>query len=164
MIHDQPLSPFEIASRELNHLYSEDYFSALVMKLENLIGSDFTMIGLFDHDLKSAESLSFINDGKIIENITYNLEGTPCRDLADKGLCVYPEKVAEAFPQDEILKEMGIEAYLGIALRNSKGKVTGLMVGLFKKKIEHVEYSTEIMDLFSMRASAEVERYQFEKN
>ncbi|MCH7476516.1 MAG: PAS domain S-box protein, partial [SAR324 cluster bacterium] len=61
------------------------------------------------------------------ENFEYNLAGTPCEKVLDKQTCYHTESVRELYPQDWILRELKIESYMGTPLRDSAGKVTGLV-------------------------------------
>ncbi len=47
---------------------------------------------------------------------SYALSGSPCDTVLGKRVCSYPRRVAELFPDDALLAQHGIEAYVGAPL------------------------------------------------
>lgn len=92
------------------------------------------------------------------DNFEYQLEDTPCADIVGQGACCFPDNIVDLFPQDQMLKDMGAKSYVGTPLRSSSGKILGLLAVLDDKTIEHPEQTAEIVELFSGRAAAELER------
>lgn len=66
----------------------------------------------------------------------YPLLGSPCEQVFENRLCYYPREVAERFPEDAALREVGAEGYLGVPLRDLDGVVHGILVALFDTPIE----------------------------
>ena len=54
------------------------------------------------------------NFGKDIE---YALPGTPCMKVAEGRICHVPDRLAEEFPEDKGMIDMGTVSYLGVPLR-----------------------------------------------
>jgi len=90
----------------------------------------------------------------------YELKHTPCENVVCGKLECYPEKVTNLFPQDQLLVDMNIESYLGSPLRDSKGDVIGIIVGMGETPIENKELIITLFRIFSGRISAEIERTQ----
>jgi hypothetical protein len=61
---------------------------------------------------------------------TYTLEGSPCRITLREGMCVHPEGVARAFPEDLALADDGIEGYAGKVLYDRDGVARGLLIAV----------------------------------
>ena len=97
-------------------------------------------------------------DNGAAENFDYLLEDTPCANMVGQGACCFPNNIVSRFPKDQMLVEMGAESYLGTPLRSSTGEVVGLLAALDDRPLERVEQAAEIIELFSGRAAAELER------
>ncbi len=63
-------------------------------------------------------------DGRIVENFSYDLAGTPCELVTDNKLRVYADGVQRHFPDDALAASMGIESYAAVAL--GKGRAPGV--------------------------------------
>ena len=53
---------------------------------------------------------------RILENLEWDLAGTPCDDVVRGNLCHHPTGVRLKFPADTALVKLGIESYLGVPL------------------------------------------------
>jgi|GEM_PF-903934 len=141
----------------------EGFFQQLVLQLAKFFGTDTIFIGLLDKEKnKTIETIALCQQGEIIENISYLLEGAPCADVVSNQICLYPENVQKFFPKDHLLKEMNVQGYIGIPMLDSLGAVLGLIVVLDTKPIKDTAYVTEILEIFSTRAAAEIERKNYE--
>ncbi|MGB5484134.1 PAS domain S-box protein [Parasphingorhabdus sp.] len=92
------------------------------------------------------------------KNFEYQLEHTPCADIVAQGACCFPDDIVNLFPQDQMLKDMDAKGYVGTPLRSSTGEVLGLLAALDDKPIASAKQAAEIVELFSGRAAAELER------
>lgn len=153
----------QITSHELNHLYGEDYFIKLVNKLADIVQADYAFVGRFEKDLTEAQTIALWGKGQLQDNFSYSLKHTPCAEVASDTACYYPENITKLFPKDHLLVEMNISAYLGVPLKNSVGEVIGLLVALFEQPLREKESKQLIFEIFSTRASAELDRYTYEQ-
>ena len=141
-----------------------EYLKEITIQLSNILEAEHTFIGLIDK-----ENPSIINTiyncfkGNIVENFSYNLIGTPCFDILNYEVCSIEKRVTQLYPDDLLLVEMEIEGYVGVPLIDSNNKPIGIMVGLYKKPIENPNFSESIIQLFSTRTSAEIERLKVEE-
>jgi len=110
----------------------------------------------------AVKTLSLCHKGKLIDNITYNLEGTPCDRAFRDGNGLYFEKVCQRFPKDSLLQEMSIEGYIGVPLHDSEKNNLGIMVALFRNKIENGKSKESLIQFFASRAETELERTNIE--
>jgi signal transduction histidine kinase len=77
-------------------------------------------------------------------------------------MSVYHEDVAGIFPQDNILKDLSIEGYVGTPLIGSDNEVIGVLLALFQRPIEDDLLSKEILQIFAGRIAAEIERANYQ--
>lgn len=138
----------------------KDFLDRLTLQLHQAIGADYTFISRININSKNSTTLSLVDHGEIAENFTYSLEHTPCADVSDDSLCVYPENICSFYPKDQLLVDMKIEGYIGTPLHDSQNNVMGIVVALYEKKINDPELVTSLFELFTGRISAEIERME----
>mgnify|MGYP000117589114 CR=1 FL=1 len=141
----------------------EDFFNAISLQLNDAIEADYTFIARLDPEAYMSRTIALVAGGKLIDNIEYSLEDTPCANICGDTICCYPKDVCSVFPDDHLLVEMKIEGYIGTPLHSSKGDVVGLIVALFTHPIENEEFVATLFQLFSGRIEAELERVEYEQ-
>lgn len=146
----------------VSNTYGEDFFNAITLTLSDIIHADFTFIARLDIERNISQSIALVAQGELQKNIEYSLTSTPCANVADDSVCIYPEQVTNVFPDDQLLTDMGIEAYIGTPLRDSHHNVIGLIVALYKTPITDQELTLTLFNVFSGRIAAELERVDYE--
>lgn len=129
----------------------------LLSNLSSLIKADYVLLGKLING-NSIVTEYVYSGGIFLENFSYPLSGTPCEQVLLKKYCIYPNCVAQNFPQDFLLSEMNIEAYLGVPIENSIGEVIGILVALFESEINETKDRKCLMESFSLSISAEYSR------
>lgn len=136
----------------------EEFFPQLVSGIAEALDVRWAFVCRFDPD-NPREAATLANwDNGPADNFVYDLAGTPCADVATNKMCCFAGGVAELYPQDELLVEMGVQSYAGTPLRSADGRVLGLISVMDDKPFENSEVVEEILGLFSGRAAAELER------
>jgi urea ABC transporter urea binding protein len=142
----------------------EEFFHLLVQYLAKALGVEYTFVGeLLEPGHQRVRTIAICADGQTLENFDYDLEHTPCEKVVQRGLCIYPHSLQEQFPLDLWLQEMGIESYLGTPLLDSTGRAVGLISVLSRSAINDTTLMEKIMQIFAVRAAAELERRQAEE-
>jgi len=141
----------------------DEFFSTLTLQLHKHIGADYTLIARLNQERYKSKTICLVAKGKIAENFEYSLEHTPCAEVNNNDICIYPQNICRLFPHDQLLIDMKIEGYIGTPLHDSHGKVIGLIVALHENKIENSSFIVTLFELFSGRISAEIEREDREK-
>ncbi len=141
-----------------------DYLKVFVKKISLALDIKYVFVG---H--ASASNQGYIQtdvvwgDGKYIDNFRYELKSTPCEMvMAGERVCIHDRAVCSKFPEDDLLKNMGIQAYIGAPTVSPEGKLLGLLVLLDDKPVEHSSLLVSIVDFLSRRVSEEYERYSIE--
>jgi two-component system, NtrC family, sensor kinase len=143
--------------------FGQAFFDELTLQLDKVISSDYTFIARLNVEKHTSTTVSLVAAGALVENFEYSLAGTPCDDVANDSVCLYPKGVCEYFPQDQLLVDMEIEGYLGTPLYDSHGKVMGIVVALYKQEIVDQEITLALFKLFSSRIASEFERIKREQ-
>lgn len=106
------------------------------------------------------KTLNVITDGKATDNFDYELTHTPCEKLIRDDQCIFPENIQGLFPRDIMLQDMGIEAYLGSTLLASDGRDLGILVALFRRKIDETGVIPKLLPIYASVVAGEIERLQ----
>ena len=143
--------------------YGKQFFDVITLKMHEVIGSDFTFVARLDREAYVSRTISLVAGGQHVDNMEYSLKDTPCANVADDSICLYPKDITSLFPDDQLLIDMGIEGYIGTPLIDSSGEVMGLTVALYKSPIQNPEFTETIFQIFSGRIAAEIERTEYEQ-
>ncbi len=142
----------------------EDFFRSLVRSLTNALEADFALVGELTPDLASVGTLAICADGRIIENTVYELRGTPCEGVVNAKACYYPAGIQELFPEDAMLRDLGMQSYLATPLIDETGKALGLIAVLNRRPItSDITDPLSMLRIFAARASAELTRLRAER-
>jgi PAS domain S-box-containing protein len=143
---------------------SADFFASMALQLSKATHADHTFIAkLIDEDESAVTSLGRCVSRAIAENITYKLAGTPCAEVRNKGVCSYSSGVADLFPDDPKLREMGVQGYAGVPLYDSQKRLLGIMVAMFNAPLANPRFVESLLQVFSKWTAAEIERSQAEE-
>lgn len=148
--------------KSLSSTYGSAFFNELTLQLNRFIDADYTFIARLDSAQKISKTISLVAKGKLIDNLKYSLVSTPCADVSDDSVCIFPKKICNLYPNDQLLIDMNIQGYVGAPLHNSQGEVMGLIVALHEKEITNQDVVVTIFELFAGRISAEIERTERE--
>ena len=142
----------------------ENFFRALIGHLASILQADACGVAVLDTEIPGdVKSLAYYRDGRIIDNIRYPLENTPCETVIGQQARTYASGLQDAFPHDAMICEAGMASYVGIPLFDSQQKPLGLLFAMFRKPITNVEFNESVMRIFAARTESEIERNQTEE-
>lgn len=139
-----------------------EFFQSLVRSLATAVGARHAFIAQISTNPGYVRTLAMCNHDRIVDNVEYALVGTPCEDVVHGSLCHHPSRVADHFPNDPPLREMGIESYLGVPLLSKKGEVMGHLAIMDTRPMPDDPRRTWVFRIFADRATAEMERMAME--
>jgi len=140
-----------------------DFFESTTKYIGKTLNFDYVLISIINENSKQVNTLSYYAGGRIIPNVTYNLEGSPCENVFGKNLCIYPNQIQKLFPNDIALTKMNAQSYAGHPLWDSNGKPIGLIACISKQPIVHDELIKPILFILSSRVSSEMVRIKTQK-
>lgn len=144
---------------ECCQLVGRHFFNGAVKALAETLGVRWVLLcELVPSDPSRARTVAAWTDGELQPNFEYDLAGTPCANVLGDCACYYPNSVAQLFPEDTLLSEMGADSYLGVPLRASDGRTLGLLAILHDAPISELLQPEETLMLFAARAASELER------
>jgi PAS domain S-box-containing protein len=134
-----------------------EFFRSLVRNLSAATGVPNAFIAEFRAGRTRVRSLAFWLHGRLIENLEWNLAGTPCEEVLGGRFCHYPEGVCKRFPQEE-----GVESYLGVPLLAPGGEVLGHLAVFDERAMPPEPRLLFAFRIFAARAAAELSRLRAE--
>ncbi len=155
---------FDDMVRGVSSTTGEAFFSLLTQNLCQALDADYAFIGeLSGTENDHVRTVAIYAEGRELDNFEFEIAGTPCQKVIQRGLCTYPDNVRGRFPLDHVAARMGVESYAGIPLFDSAGKVIGPMAVLGRKPIKDIHLAEKMLKVFAIRAAAELERTRAEK-
>lgn len=140
-----------------------EYFNNLVRSLASVFRMRFAFIGKVEEGSpKTLRTVALWNKNKIVENLTFILEKTPCEKVIDQGTGFYPQNVQKYFPNSKFLADWGIQSYLGVPLLNLGKKTFGVLAIMDENPIEDHDHYHSILNILASRCSSEIERMDVE--
>jgi signal transduction histidine kinase len=97
------------------------------------------------------------------EPFEYDTAGTPCAVTTEYPWVTFPEALAERFPDDETVVELGLQSYLAVCLKSSEGVHLGHLAVLDSRPMDADEQDATALRIFAARAGAELERRNQER-
>ncbi len=141
-----------------------DFNHKMVQSIANILKADITFIGEFTNSTqKTIRTINLLMDNKFVENIEYDLKHTPCERVINADACFFPKGIQALFPEDKMLQDLNIEGYIGLPLLNSENYTIGIVVALYRQPIDEPEFYQYILQIFSSRIAAEMERTKTEQ-
>ncbi len=139
-----------------------DLFNNLSQSLAYVFGVRYVIIGkVTGTEREKVKTLAFWDGNKIAENFVYDLKGTPCEKVVNRGVCYFPN-VQKQFPDDLFLVENHIMSYLGVPMFNIEKQLIGLVSVMDEKHIPHYDHYSSILNIFAARCASELERLNAE--
>ncbi len=141
----------------------KEFFTEMAKTLEEVTKSTYSFIGE-TIPKNEVTTIAFSHQGKILDNFTYAIQGTPCENVIGQASCIYEKNVSRLFTKDQLLIDMGIEAYVGTPILNHLNEHVGIIVSLFDHPITESEFIKSIFEVFANRIAGEIERIKIEHN
>ena len=142
---------------------SSRFLDDLLRQLLASTGADQVLVGNLADDGRRVDVQRLLVAGEPVVMTEYLLAGTPCENVYQSELRVYPEGVAASFPEDEMLVEAGIEGYAGMRLIGEGSVAKGILVLLFERPILDAESIADILERSAPRVTMELERLRYEQ-
>lgn len=140
----------------------DQFFEQLVLNLAKVFEADFAFIAMQDkHDWTRLNMLAACARDQITTELNFSLSCVPFMHILKQGTSVYPNDVQRLFPEECQLTESGVQALIGTPIRVNEQQ-RGLLVVMHNEPIHYVEQAREILDIFAVRAEAELQRQQAE--
>ncbi len=140
------------------------FFQTLVEQLSKSLQADYAFIGeRTAENPNRIQVIAAFAHGRSIPNFEYDLSGTPCVNVLAGKPCCYEKNARLLFPKDQLLARMKVDSYIGTPLFDSTGQAIGLMVVMDERPVQDQLEAESLLQIFALRAAAELERLRNEK-
>lgn len=149
-----------------------DFFRSLVESLARELEMDYCFVAVPEPEVGLGEAVTEAprrlrtvavwGRGEMLENLEYDLRGTPCERVTVTGVCSFTTGVQALFPEDSMLGELEVDSYIGTPLRDSSGDLLGIMVAMDREAVRSERLARSMLQIFAIRAAAELEKIRAE--
>ncbi len=141
----------------------DEFFTNLVKHLATAIDVQYAFVAEFAGSNTRARTIAYWGNDRTLDNIEWDLPGSPCEDVVKGNLCHHPTGVSRQFPDDRGLVELGIESYLGVPLLDGARRTLGHLAVFDTRPMSDEPRRLFIFRIFAARAAVELERLRSEK-
>ena len=110
-----------------------------------------------------AKSIEYYANHMRKESITVKIKGSPCANLLKGYISFYPRNLSDLFPEDNLVKKLKVESFLGVPIFNKDGQVKTILVLMDDKPMNENNNARSILSIFAPRIEAELERIKSEE-
>ncbi|TKB67605.1 MAG: PAS domain-containing protein [Nitrospira sp.] len=142
----------------------EEFFASLVTHLTSVLHVQYAIIGEVQGDrTKKIRTLAVSAGGVLVDNFEYELADTPCATALAQTVACFDRDLQATFPQFQRLVDLGAESYCAVSIRAKDGAVSGLLVVMDTKPLEHSDSVQSLLSVFAPRIAVEFERRRAEQ-
>ena len=137
-----------------------EFFSMLVNELRQALDAECVYIGEFvGGKTERVEAMAAcVKEGRI-SLPEFPLVGSPDAEVALGKPGAFGRELKELFPEYRLLRDLHVQAYVGIALNDPEGQACGVIAALFREPQDReIYFAQSMLNAFVARASAELNR------
>lgn len=143
----------------------DNFFASLVRHLASALKARYAFITECREPVKkTARTLAFWMDDRLVENVSFDVTDTPCLKVLQGETCFYEKDIQQLFPLDLPLVDMQAQGYVGIPCIDSSNHVIGHLAVLDDKPMVKTPQMMSLLGIFAARAGAELERLYAEND
>ncbi|MBI3770205.1 MAG: sigma 54-interacting transcriptional regulator [Deltaproteobacteria bacterium] len=140
----------------------DEFFASLVRHLAWALRVQYSFVSEFTEDGRHFRTKALWARGRLAENLTVPIAGTPCEAVLCGGMSHHPDRLQELFPEDVALVTWGARSYCGVPLLDRAGVVVGHLAIIDDAPMLDGPRGLAILRIFAARARAELERQRAE--
>ena len=150
--------------KNTSSVFGKDFFDVLVKELSRVLKMRYVIVGqiISEDNGGRIRTIAACDRDKIIDNFEYDIPGTPCEKAKTLSICIFPSDVRNLFPKAQMLAKINAESFAAVPLLSSSSKLLGVISAIDENPIKDNHLLKTVMAVFSSRASAELERLQYE--
>lgn len=137
-----------------------DYFRELTKYITITLGVKYALVTECANEAKTRlRTISFVDNTTPLENIEYDLDGTPCEIVMQGKDYFCANELEKMFP-----KEKGMQSYVAVPIYSpASNEVVGHIAALDDKPMSENQNQTSILKIFAARAGSEIDRIKAEE-
>jgi formate hydrogenlyase transcriptional activator len=133
----------------------EDFFHQLTRQVSATLNVKYSLVTECANEEKTrVRTLSYVNDDQLVENIEYDLKGTPCEIVMSGKDYFCTDQLERQFP-----REKGIRSYIAVPIYSpATREIIGHIAAFDKVPMANYQNQTDVLRIFAGRAGSEIER------
>ena len=149
---------FRIAASAFSADFGASLFEQMAASITQLLDIEYALIAKLDYKNEMRlKSLAFCNKQSILQNVELSIENSPIADIFNSG------KLLLKYPPGQVIPHsffccFKIQNILASALTDASLKPLGILLLFDSRQFSHMNSLHAVIDIFSVRASAELER------
>ena len=156
-------SVFNHLVEALNIRKGPDFFSRFARYIQNLLKADCVLLSEITDSGTSLRALAACCQGKIKQNMAFDLAGAPGRTALEKGASTCARAARRTWPDSEMLKRLKAESYVGLPLVDLHGGAIGLIEVVNTLPVKNIRAYESLLKVFAARAADELNRVRDER-
>ena len=142
----------------------EDFFRQLARQMANAMATRYALVAeILPSRPHWIRALALWNGEEFLEGLEFSFSGYPCAEVLQGKFCEFPDDVLSRFPAAELLRSLKVRSYLGAPLFDSTGRLLGHVAILDTQPMMSITSNKQILEMFAVRASAELERKRIDE-
>jgi GAF domain-containing protein len=133
-----------------------EVFDQIVRIIAELFGVRLALVEKLEAD--KVVTLSMYLDGKIHHEGVFDLAGTPCASVRQSRTACAFNHASETFPQDQFLKDFGIDFYIGVPVISTEGEVIAIINAMHDRPVMLNDSDKLFLEAMASRVRLELER------
>ncbi|HJV85622.1 MAG TPA: PAS domain S-box protein [Noviherbaspirillum sp.] len=151
-------------AQDTRDLAGESFFELLVSDLASALRTDCAFIGVTMPDSPHRiRTIAAHIHGSTADNFDYVAFGTPSQYSLEGNLCVFAAGLQADFPGNGLLSKYRWESCASAPLRDAAGNAVGVLTVMHSEALGNPDLVKSLLQIFSERASAELERKRAEE-
>ena len=138
----------------------EAFFPALVKGLAQALGTRYARFAVFHAD-DQLETVAFWDGQSVTRGRRDPLAGSACADAIGAEFCAFRDRVQETFPDDAILRELGVHSFVGAVVFAADGKVLGVLCAMHDGPLPYGADDAALLRSSAARAATELMQMRF---
>ena len=135
----------------------EEFFPALVRHIAEALAVRYA--GVSQATPAGFKALAFVADGELRPMPILFYEAVPCStESLTTGDCCHPSNLQALYPDNALIRDLQLESYLGVGLRNTAGEPIGNLCIFHDAPLADLDWARTLLTIFAARAGAELER------
>jgi PAS domain S-box-containing protein len=140
----------------------QECFENIAKMLGELLEVEYVIIGFLDEEDKGQiQTVAILENDKIVKNMKYSLEGTPCVTITGRTMQFFGDNLEYLFPTDVHIKNWQARGYLGAPIFDMQNTPLGLIALLSKSKIEDSAEKRSLLQICASKVGSEVDHIKY---
>jgi formate hydrogenlyase transcriptional activator len=140
----------------------EQFFPSLVQQLAASLGVDYAYISELNEEGNRFRSKAGWGNGQPLAPFDVPAQG-PCETVLTRQCVHHPDQLQALYPHVPLIQEIKVDSYCGVPIVDSGDRVVGHLAIMDSKPMPDHVRAMSILGIFVVRAAAELQRLQMER-